>query len=280
MFGCRCCDWPCFVSGKARAKWDGLGEIVTVTVPRSPWSSGGALAEGAVVPGSVPGAGMVQAGACRGDCVGCGWRARPPVVVVVCFLPNTGWVWVWFLSPSLPFLPPSLSSLPATPFPLLLRVCTFPSPPLGGRALSPLCTPGRAGPGAPPGGGGAPPRAVKGFREESEHGERVVLAPKGTESGDLSVGSWQHHIRGRAQCVQSSPLPPPSSPGQPGSRFLKIWSASDAEIKRKKKIMSSVPFCEEVSRRRECFASCSPSRSPFWGKPNVELLVFMFVVAG
>lgn len=47
-----------------------------------------------------------------------------------------------------------------------------------------------------------------------------------------------------------------------------------------KEKMSFVPFCEEVLGRRKRFASCSPSRSPFWGKPNVELFVFIFVVAG
>lgn len=47
-----------------------------------------------------------------------------------------------------------------------------------------------------------------------------------------------------------------------------------------KEKMSFVPFCEEVLGRRKRFASCSPSRSPFWGKPNVELFVLIFVVAG
>lgn len=47
-----------------------------------------------------------------------------------------------------------------------------------------------------------------------------------------------------------------------------------------KEKMSFVPFCEEVLGRRKRFASCSPSRSPFWGKPNVELFIFIFVVAG
>lgn len=54
----------------------------------------------------------------------------------------------------------------------------------------------------------------------------LVLAP-----GSIRTG-------GRAQCVQSSPSAPPSSPGQPGSHFLIIWSVLDAKIKRKKRALS------------------------------------------
>lgn len=46
-----------------------------------------------------------------------------------------------------------------------------------------------------------------------------------------------------------------------------------------KEKMSFVPFCEEVLGRRKRFASCSPSRSPFWGKPNVELSLFLLLQA-
>lgn len=78
---------------------------------------------------------------------------------------------------------------------------------------------------------------VKGSGEESEHGERVVLVAKGMESGALGVGSW-HHLHRRQSSVRAelTLCPPPSSPDQPGSRFLIIWSVLDAKIKRKNEL--------------------------------------------
>lgn len=146
MFGCRCCDWPCLSRERARAKWDGLGEIVTVTVTRSPWRSGGALAVGAVVPGSflrLPGAGMVQAGTCWEDCVGCRWRAWPPLWLWSGFCPILAGFGFGF---SLPLsLPPSQPLLflcfsmfaPSRPQPCVAGLC-HPSAPRGVQVLGHL----------------------------------------------------------------------------------------------------------------------------------------------
>lgn len=160
--------WPDPSGGRGS---HGRGCCCRREVPAAPWSRDGAVG--------------VQAGTCREDCVGCRWRAWLPLWLWSGFCP----IWLGLGLVSLSLLP---SSLPASPIPLLLRVCTFTSPLLGARALSPLSTPGCAGPGAPTGRGAAPPQPVKGFREGSEHGEHVVLAPKGTELGALGVGSWQH----------------------------------------------------------------------------------------
>lgn len=143
------------------------------------------------------------------------------LVLVVWFLPNTAGFGFGFSLP--PFLPPS-HSLSFASLWLHLHVL----------ALSPLCTPGRAGPGAPTARGGALPQPVKGFREESEHGEHVVLAAKDTESGARGVGSWQHQLW-RQSSVRAEltlcPLPPLQA-----NQILIIWSVLDAKIKRKNEL--------------------------------------------
>lgn len=200
-----------FVSGRARAKWDGLGEIVTAMVARPLWSQGepwpwvpGAGGDSVQLSRGVsPGAGMVlwefglalvgrtewDAGGEPGRPCGCGL-----------VFAQYGRVWVWFLS-----LPPSFPPSQRLLFLLLLRLCTFTSPP---------CTPGRAGPGGTSWEGTRPPQPVKAFGEESEHGEHIVLALKGTESGALGVGSRQHpHQRQSSVRAELTlcPLPPPQA---------------------------------------------------------------------
>lgn len=162
---------------------------------------------GAVVPGSflrLPGAGMGllelrlarvgrtawDAGGEPGRCRGCGL-----------VFAQDGWVWVWFLSP---FLSPSQRLLflcfsvfaPSRPRSWAVGLWHTPLHPRTCRSWG---TPweGRSSPSVP----------VKGFREESEHGELFLL--QRAQSWELLVlASGSIRTRGRAQCMQSSPSAP------------------------------------------------------------------------
>lgn len=159
------------------------------------------------------------------------------VVGLVCFSPNTARFGVCFLPPS----------LPAAPFRVLLAPPRHPllGPTGSRRPAAPhgLGATGRAGRRTKLGGhllwgGNSPPQPpAKGFGEESERGKPVVLAALGTEPGALGVGSRQHpHWRqstAQPAACGAHPPPPPLRPGQPGSRFLIIWSVLDAKMFKK-----------------------------------------------
>lgn len=148
------------------------------------------------------------------------------VVAVVWFLPNTAGFGFGFSLPSP--LPPSDSFPFASP-------CWHLHIPAPGRpgSVTPLHPRACRSWGTSWEGRTLPSVPVRGFREESQHGELFLLQRTGSSWCWLPAASAPE---AELSACRAHPLPPPSSPGQPGSRFLIMWSALDAKIKRKNEL--------------------------------------------
>lgn len=212
--------------------WVLRGEVLRGRVPRCPAAGEGSVPVSRGVLSGSPEQGWFRRSS--GSHVSGGLRGMQvetlaSVVVVVRFFSQCGRV-LGLVSLS---LPPSDSFSFASPC-LHLHVTRC----LGERArvtpLHPIASGQRGAqaggprPGPPPGGGSPPQLPPTGFGEKSEHGEHVVLAPKGTELGALGISSRQHPHR-RQSAVQppacgARPLPPPLRPRPAAacSRFLII----------------------------------------------------------